>query len=62
MRCEAIKACVFRNGSGMIHNAMKYPDLVNQQWCLNCDAGRARFDRIVAIVRHTLAEGKREAA
>lgn len=59
---EAIKVCAFCNGSGMIRKTMEYPDLMNQQWCQNCDASKAKSERVVALVRQALSETRRAAA
>lgn len=34
----------------------EYPDPVHPQWCQNCDMGRAKAERVAAMVRRTLAE------
>lgn len=62
MRRGAIKVCVFCNGSGVIHNAMEYPDLMSQQWCLNCDTGQSKADRVEQIIRRSLPERRPAAA
>jgi hypothetical protein len=58
----ALKVCALCGGSGVVHKMSEYPDPPNQRWCQNCDEGRAKSDRIIAMVRHTLAKSSLAAA
>lgn len=61
MKPEALNLCVVCKGTG-VERRVGDPGLEDQNWCANCETGRAKAEMVAQIIERSMPERVTRAA